>query len=72
MGKGKSAESQASYRKALTIYEELAKSGNLRDPTSFVRLYNRIGETQEQAGDLQGGLKSHQSELKARRGPGGD
>ena len=63
--KGKSAESQASYRKALTIYEELAKSGNLRDPTSFVRLYNRIGETQEQAGDLQGGLKSHQSELKA-------
>jgi serine/threonine protein kinase len=63
--KGKGAESQANYRKALTISEELSKSGNLRDATSFVRLYNRIGEAQEQAGDLQGGLKSHQSGLKA-------
>jgi serine/threonine protein kinase len=63
--KGESAESEANYRRALAITKELSESGKLADPTSFVRLYNHIGETQEQAGDLKGGLESHQHGLKA-------
>ncbi|MDQ2855595.1 MAG: protein kinase, partial [Acidobacteriota bacterium] len=63
--KGQSADSQSSYRKALAIAKELSQDGKLSDPGTFARLYNRIGETQEQAGDLHGGLESHENGLKA-------
>jgi len=63
--KGESTESQESYRKALAINADLSKKGNLADAASLSRLYNRIGETQEQAGDFRGGLESHQNELRA-------
>lgn len=63
--KGQSTVAEASYRKALTICDQLSKEGHLADSASFSRLYNRIGETQEQAGNLKGGLASYQQELKA-------
>ena len=62
--KGESADSQTSYRKALEIYENLSKTKTLSDPTSLQRLYNRIGQTQEQSGDLDAALENYQSAVK--------
>ena len=61
--KGESAESQTNYRQALSISEELMTENALPDAYSFVSLYNRIGQTEEQAGDLDTALQSYQTSL---------
>jgi tetratricopeptide (TPR) repeat protein len=61
--KGESADSQTSYRKALEIYENLSKTKTSSDPTSLQRLYNRIGQTQEQSGD-DAALENYQSAVE--------
>jgi serine/threonine protein kinase/tetratricopeptide (TPR) repeat protein len=63
--KGESANSQTSYRTALGIYDELAKTKQLSDTASLERVYNRIGQTQEQTGNLDAALESYQAEMKA-------
>lgn len=60
---GDNTESQKSYRKALAICEELAIENNNFDTYNFVRLYNRIGYTQEQARDFSGAIESYQKSL---------
>lgn len=60
--KGSNAESKESYQKALTMIENLDAEKSLpsSENYSFVRLYNRIGYTQEQIGDFEGALESYQ------------
>ncbi len=62
--RGESADSQANYRKALSIYEDLKTNGELFDSSSLNRVYNRIGQTQEQVGDLVRALQSYQLSLE--------
>ena len=62
--RGESADSQASYRRALSIYEDLKTNGELSDNSSLNRVYNRIGQTQEQVGDLVSALQSYQLSLE--------
>ena len=61
--KGESAESQAEYRRALSIYEKLSSANDLSDPANIARLHDRIGQTEEQVGDFDGALASYQSAL---------
>ena len=62
--KGDSANSQTNYRQALQIFEELSQAKQLSDPGSLERLWNRIGQTQEQTGDLDAAVISYQSSLR--------
>jgi len=62
--RGASADSQASYRQALTICEDLKTNGTLSDASAPFRLYNRIGQTQEQIADYESALQSYQLSLR--------
>ena len=62
--RGASADSQTNYRQALAICEDLKAHGTLSDASAPFRLYNRIGQTQEQLVDYESALQSYQLSLK--------
>ncbi|HYJ92728.1 MAG TPA: protein kinase, partial [Pyrinomonadaceae bacterium] len=64
---GASADSEANYRHALEIYEQLRSTGELVDLPSINRIQNRIGQTREQVADYDGALESYDLSLKEAR-----